>query len=195
MDRPVAENSGSTALRSLGKDLRAIRKSRGLTLEDVCQLLGCSIGWLSQVERDLSTPSIADLRQLSQILGVPISLLFGEAAVPPEERGYVVRAGARRLMGSAEAGLTEELLSPDLTDSFEVIHSTFAPLSRIEAPVRRQTQEVGFVLSGRLKLVISERPFEVGAGDSFRIRDEWYTWDNPYAEAAVVIWVISPPVY
>jgi transcriptional regulator with XRE-family HTH domain len=188
-------NAGAAPPRTLGKDLRAIRKSRRLTLEDVSRLLNRSVGWLSQVERDISVPSIADLRQFAKVLDVPMSLLFGEASVPPQERGYIVRAGARRSMGSAAAGLTEELLSPDLTDSFEVIHSSFAPFSRIEQPVRRETQEVGFVITGRLNLTIGARTFAVGPGDSFRIRGEYYTWENPHAEPAEVVWVISPPVY
>jgi len=161
----------------------------------MAEALDRSVGWVSQVERDISTPSISDLRRMAEILDVPVSLLFGEAAVTPEERGYVVRAGARRAMGSAANGLTEELLSPDLTDSFEVIHSTFAAYSGLEAPVMRETQEVGFVISGRLNLKIAERSFTVCPGDSFRIRGEYYTWDNPYDTPAVVVWVISPPVY
>lgn len=187
--------SDAVTPRSLGADLRAIRKGRKLTLTDMAEALDRSVGWVSQVERDISTPSIADLRHMAEVLGVPISLLFGEAAVTPEERGYVVRAGARRAMGSAANGLTEELLSPDLTDSFEVIHSTFAAYSGLDAPIRRETQEVGFIISGRLNLNIGERRFSVGPGDSFRIRGEYYTWDNPYDTPAVVVWVISPPVY
>lgn len=187
--------SDAVTPRSLGADLRAIRKGRKLTLTDMAEALDRSVGWVSQVERDISTPSIADLRRIAEVLGVPISLLFGEATVPPEERGYVVRAGARRAMGSAADGLTEELLSPDLTDSFEVIYSTFAPYAGLETPIRRETQEVGFVISGRLNLMIGERSFSVGSGDSFRIRGEYYTWDNPFDTPAVVVWVISPPVY
>ncbi|AYE86313.1 helix-turn-helix domain-containing protein [Sulfitobacter sp. D7] len=195
MTRAKRQGAEATAPRSLGADLRAIRKGRRLTLTDMAEALDRSVGWVSQVERDISTPSISDLRRMAEILDVPVSLLFGEATVTPEERGYVVRAGARRAMGSAANGLTEELLSPDLTDSFEVIHSTFAAYSGLEAPVMRETQEVGFVISGRLNLKIAERSFTVCPGDSFRIRGEYYTWDNPYNVPAVVVWVISPPVY
>lgn len=195
MTQAKRRGAGGTAPRSLGADLRAIRKGRKLTLTDMADALNRSVGWVSQVERDISSPSIADLRRMAEVLEVPISLLFGEATVPPEERGYVVRAGARRTMGSAANGLTEELLSPDLTDSFEVIHSTFAAYSGLGAPIRRETQEVGFVISGRLNLTLAERSFTVGPGDSFRIRGDYYTWDNPYNVPAVVVWVISPPVY
>ena len=119
-----------TMSRTLGADLRALRKSRGVTLSDLAQRLGRSVGWLSQVERDLSEPSIGDLRYITAALEVPLSMLFGHAAAPVEEAGYVVRACARRQIGSGEGGLFEELLSPDLTDDFEMVHSTFAPHSR-----------------------------------------------------------------
>lgn len=180
---------------SLGADLRALRKSRGLTLSDLSDSLGRSVGWLSQVERDMSEPSISDLRQIAKALGVPMSLLFAHDSAPAEEQGYVVRAGARRPMGSGEEGLIEELLSPDLTDDFEVIHSTFQPGARLRTLQQRPTQELGYVISGNLDLTIGARAFTVGPGDSFRCRGEMYRWANPYTCPCVVIWVIAPPVY
>lgn len=181
--------------RTLGADLRALRKTRGLTLTDLSERLGRSVGWLSQVERDMSEPSVTDLRGIASALGVPVSLLFGQAPAPAAEHGFVVRRGARRPIGARHAGLVEELLSPDLTDDFEVVHSTFEPGAALEDETTRPTQELGYVLSGRLDLTIGGRAFTVGAGDSFRIRGEAYGWANPYDEPAVVIWVIAPPVY
>ena len=179
----------------LGADLRALRRARGLTLAELAETLGRSVGWLSQVERDMSEPSIADLRQIATCFGVPLSLLFGAARAPAEEQGYVVRAGARRPMGPGDDGLVEELLSPDLTDDFEVIHSTFHPGTRLETPTQRPTQELAYLVAGRLDLEIGPRAFTIDSGDSFRIRGEPFRWANPYAEPAVAIWVIAPPVY
>ncbi|MGD9862481.1 MAG: helix-turn-helix domain-containing protein [Pseudodonghicola sp.] len=180
---------------SLGADLRALRKARGLTLADLAARLGRSVGWLSQVERDLSEPAIADLRLIATALGVQVSMLFAHAAQRGEEAGYVVRKGARRSLGSGAAGLIEELLSPDLTDDFEMVHSTFAPHSRLAGPMTRPTQEVGYLISGRLDLQIGGRAFTLHPGDSFRIRGEPFCWVNPYDEPATAIWVIAPPVY
>lgn len=180
---------------SLGADLRALRKARGLTLADLSDRLGRSVGWLSQVERDLSEPSITDLRMIAKVLDVSVSMLFSHAPSPAAEAGYIVRAGARRPIGSSEAGLIEELLSPDLTDDFEMVHSTFQPKARITEFVTRLTQEVGYVVSGALSLDIGGRSFAVQPGDSFRIRGEPFRWSNPHDIPAVVIWVIAPPVY
>lgn len=181
--------------RSLGADLRALRRARGLTLADMAQELGKSVGWMSQVERDISAPAIPDLRQIAALLDVPMSLLFGQPEVPAEEAGHIVRKGARRPIGSDQAGLIEELLSPDLTDDFEMVHSTFKPGARLDDPVSRPTQEVGYVISGQLDLWIDGAEHTLNAGDSFRMRGEPFRWANPYDTAAVVIWVIAPPVY
>lgn len=86
---------------SLGADLRALRRARGMTLAELGDIVDRSVGWLSQVERDLSEPSISDLRQIAKALGISISMLFGPSKAPANEAGYVVRKGARRAIGSA----------------------------------------------------------------------------------------------
>ena len=180
---------------TLGADLRALRKTRHMTLADLAERLGRSVGWLSQVERDLSDPSIADLRHIASVLEVSVSMLFRHAAAPAQEAGYVVRRTARRPIGPTTDGLVEELLSPDLTDDFEMVHSTFSPGSTLSEPVSRPTQEVGYLISGRLDIEIDTTPHTIHPGDSFRIRGETFRWSNPYDDPAVAIWVIAPPVY
>ena len=180
---------------SLGADLRALRKARGLTLSQLARALGRSVGWLSQVERDLSQPSITDLRQIARALDISVSMLFGQGGIPAEEVGYVVRRGTRRSLGTGAAGLVEELLSPDLTDDFEMVRSIFQPHSQIGDAVTRETQEVAFLIAGKLDLEIGPRRFTIHPGDSFRIRGEPFRWINPYDEPAEAIWVIAPPVY
>lgn len=180
---------------SLGADLRALRKARGMTLAELGGATGWSLGWLSQVERDISKPSVEDLRGIASALGVPLSVFFGQAAARAEEAGYVVRAGARRRMEFGQDGLVEELLSPDLTDDFEVVHSTFEPGAELAQAQSRPTQEVGYVIDGNLTLWVGVRKFDLGPGDSFRIRGESYRWANPFHIPCRVIWVIAPPVY
>lgn len=180
---------------TLGADLRILRKARGLTLHELAERLDRSVGWLSQVERDLSSPSITDLRHMAAALDVSVSMLAGHDAANVEEAGIVVRKGSRRPIGSCVSGLVEELLSPDLTDDFEMVHSTFEAHSEIGETVTRPTQEVGYLISGKLDLTVGERRFTIHAGDSFRIRGEPFRWANPYDAPAVAIWVIAPPVY
>jgi transcriptional regulator with XRE-family HTH domain len=180
--------------RTLGADLRALRKARGLTLTDLSQRLNRSVGWLSQVERDLSVPAISDLRLIATALDVSVSSLF-RARTAPGEDGLIVRAGARRPIGSREAGLVEALLSPDLTDAFEMVHCTFEPGAAITDFVTRPTQEVGYIVSGGLRLWIDDALFNLGPGDSFRIKGQPFRWENPHATPCIAIWTIAPPVY
>lgn len=179
---------------TLGADVRALRKARGLTLIDLAQAMGRSVGWLSQVERDLSTPAIADLGRMAELLDVDVSSLLQTGTAPGEE-GLIVRADARRPIGSRTPGLVEGLLSPDLTDSFEVIHCHFDPGSQLTTPLIRPTQEVCYIVKGRFQLTVAEKSFKLSAGDSFRLRGEPFTWSNPYKKPCEIIWVISPPVY
>jgi transcriptional regulator with XRE-family HTH domain len=180
---------------TLGADLRALRKSRGLTLMEVATAVGRSVGWMSQVERDLSQPTMPELKQLADVLGVSVSTFFGRSPARPGEEGIIVRKDARRPIGHKTHGLTEELLSPDLTDDFEVIHSVFRPNAALETMVQRDTQEVGYIITGELELVIEGTAYTLTQGDSFRIRGEPYRWANRTDSLCVVIWIIAPPVY
>ena len=184
-----------TSSSSLGEDLRALRISRKMTLEDLATQMSRSVGWLSQVERDISVPKIEDLKTFAQILDVPLSLFFGTSDAPENEKGRIVRASARRIIGDYENGVLETLISPDLTDSFEMIHSIFHPHSLSNGEISRPTQEVAYLASGTLELWLEDEKFTIHAGDSFRIRGESYRWANPSDEPAIAIWVISPPVY
>ncbi len=179
---------------TLGADLRSLRRARGLTLQGMAATLGRSVGWLSQVERDLSEPGVDDLRRIAKLLDVSVSSLFRVAGAASEV-GHIVRAGARRPIGSRDAGLVEELLSPDLTDDFEVVHSRIEPGAALTETLQRPTQEVGYIVSGGLDLWIADAHFALGAGDSFRIRGEPFRWANPHDVMCVAIWVIAPPVY
>ena len=179
---------------SLGADIRALRKARGMTLVDLADALGRSVGWLSQVERDKSHPAIADLGRMAEILDVSLSSFLQVGALP-EEEGHIVRSHARRPIGSRTEGLSEGLLSPDLTDSFEMIHSTFAPHSHLPEPLSRPTQEVCYVISGKFEITLDGKHFALNAGDSFRLRGQQFQWWNNHDKPCEIVWVISPPVY
>lgn len=179
----------------LAADLRALRKSRGVTLAELALKLGRSVGWISQVERGLSRPSIDDLREIAAALSAPMSLLFDHHAADERERGVIVRSGHRRALGSAATGLTEELLSPDLGGSFEILRSEFAPGAELATPSHRATEEAGYVVSGRFDIEIDGVWHRLAAGDSFRFKEKPFRWRIPGATPAVVVWIVSPPVY
>lgn len=180
--------------KSVGKDLRALRKSRGLTLTELAARVDRSTGFLSQVERGLSSPSIDDLRAICTALQVPTGWLFVQPQAAAD-REYVVRADRRRSLGTRESGIVEELLSPDLGGSFEMFRSVFAAGASSSQAIFRQTEEAGYLVSGSLRFWIDDSPFTLNAGDSFRFQNKSYRWQNDGPEDAIVIWVVSPPIY
>ncbi|MEI9409495.1 XRE family transcriptional regulator [Mesorhizobium sp. Ld1326N3] len=195
MASPTARTLQGADERVLAGDIRALRRLRGLTLAEIALKLGRSVGWVSQVERGLSTPSLSDLRAFAELFGVPISLFFSHDVPVESERGVVVRAGKRRTLGTSESGLVEELLSPDLGGSFEMVRSVFAPGAELKSEARRPTEEAGYIASGQFDIEIAGVWHRLGEGDSFRFEGKPYRWRNPGSEPAVVIWVVSPPVY
>ena len=88
----------------LAQDIRALRKARGLTLAETALKLGRSIGWLSQVERGISIPSIEDMRLFAELFGVPLGLFFTHEVPDEAERGIVVRAGTAALAWHSRIG-------------------------------------------------------------------------------------------
>ncbi|MEM9733123.1 MAG: XRE family transcriptional regulator [Pseudomonadota bacterium] len=190
----ITDESHTVAL-ALGADVRALRKSRGYTLQELALKVGRSVGFVSQVERGMSSPSIDDLRAIATALDVPTSWFFAQDQQNDNERGTIVRAASRRALGTHESGIVEELLSPDLGGSFEMFRSEFQPGASMDTPVLRETEEAGYVVSGSLDITIGDQEFTLEEGDSFRFDHKPYTWRNSGPIPAVVIWVVSPPVY
>lgn len=193
---PVAEGIPLVLNKLVGSDIRALRKSRGITLSELSGVLGRSVGWLSQVERGHATPSIPDLAAIAAHFGVNISFFFRAAGQRPEERGLIVRAADRTAIGSQAHGLVEELLSPTLGGSFEMIKSTFAPRSSSGGlKPSRKAEDGGVLIAGRLTLRIGDLEVMLETGDSFQFVEQQYGWRNDHDEPAVAIWIVSPPIY
>lgn len=180
---------------ALGRDLRALRKSRGLTLNDLATSIGRSVGFLSQIERGLSAPSIRDLRTLANAFDVPVSWFFLTEDGDELEREFIVRGDARRSLGTTEEGLIEELLSPDLGGAFEMFRSVIEPRTEMAEFSLRSAEEAGYLVSGEIDLWIDDNKFSLKAGDSFRFDHKPCRWHNKGDVQAVLIWVVSPPVY
>ena len=186
--------SSVQSLGQIGSDIRALRRSRNWTLSDLAEQLERSVGWLSQVERDVTEPALDDIRKIAVLFNLPVGFFF-TASANQDEQQHIVRAGSGRVMNDTSKGLKEILLSPDLGGAFEVIHSVFAPGAKCPKPFVRPTEEAGYVISGHFSLVIDEQRFDLNPGDSFRFSGETITWVNEGDVDAVVMWVIAPPVY
>lgn len=182
----------------VGGQIRDLRKAKGLTIAALAERIERSVGYVSQIERNLSELSIPDLKRIAEALEVQISWFFhSPAAVPAQERGYVVRKGNRRRLSLSGIGVVEELLSPSLGGATELVLTRIPPRSTTgEEFVTRQAEESGLVLQGQMELWVGDRHFELNEGDSFCFQaEESHRIHNPGDIEAVVVWVITPPVY
>jgi transcriptional regulator with XRE-family HTH domain len=180
-----------------GSELRELRRARSKTLAELALASGLSVGHLSQIERGVSQPSVKALQSLARALGVTASWFFKPAGTADEaERGYIVRRGHRRRL-SFDQGITDELLSPNLSRGIELLSCTLPPGAESGAePYTHRGEESGVVIQGKLELWVGDRYFVLGEGDSFAFAsDEPHRTRNPGNIDTVVIWAISPPTY
>jgi transcriptional regulator with XRE-family HTH domain len=193
---PAPEPSAPGEPRLIGGEIRGLRKARGLTLTDLAEASGLSIGYLSLLERDRATPSIKALHAVSRALGVTISWFFETNDVPEEERDLVVRRARRRRL-EYSAGLVDELLSPNLSGALELLSCRFPPgASSGEEPYTHAGEEAGVLIRGRLELWVDGRTVMLEAGDSFGFQSTLpHRYRNPGPDETEVIWAITPPSY
>ena len=181
---------------AIGEQLRELRQVKNLTLREVSERAGISVSYLSQLERNQSRLPIGVLKKISDALGVHMNWFFqrtgdGDAT----ERDVVVRAANRRRMSFTGLGITEELLSPNLSGPLELLVSTIEAGADSE-DYSHDGAEAGLVLSGTLDLWVAGRYFRLLEGDSFSFRStEVHRCANPTESPTKVLWVITPPHY
>lgn len=182
----------------LGRRLRGLRAGRGLSLKEVADQAGLSIGLLSQIERGLSSPSIRALRSLCQALDVPMSVLF-EAAddVPPLEAKRIVRAGRRRRLDFGSRGMIKELLTPPSSELLQVmeVHLESGAGSG-DVPYTHEGEEAGVVTEGRVEIEIDGVAYVLDEGDAFQFTSTLpHRFRNIGTSPARILWIVSPPFY
>ena len=195
-EREIDDRASEAIL--VGEQIRDLRKAKGVTIAALADRIGRSVGYISQIERNLSALSIPDLKRIAEALDVQISWFFhATKSAPADERNYVVRRDNRRHLSFTGLGVTEELLSPGLGGATEMILTRIPPRTATgDEFVSRGAEESGLVLQGRLELWIGERHFVLETGDSFCFRPgEAHRVANPGDVETVVVWVITPPVY
>lgn len=152
------------ALATLIHDLR---KHKKFTLKQLADKMGRSVGFLSQVERGLSQPTVADLTAISETLGVPTTYFYRQPK--PQQLPWVTRPDERRTLFFAN-GITDILVSPKMGTAFSMLESILqAGANSGERPMTDSSEQGGYVIEGQLTLWLDEdAPVTLNAGDSFQ---------------------------
>jgi len=184
---------------STGAQIRELRKARSLVLKDLAARCGCSVGYLSQVERGLSEISLSSLDRIARALQVPLAWFFqtdSAAFATTPQSGYLVRRDQRRLLSYTGSGVREEMLSPNLRGEGLMILTHTEPGADGGEALQRPVEESGLVLKGQLNLRIGDEWLHLQCGDSFQIpRGLSHEFNNPGPEVNEVVWFITPANY
>ena len=142
----------------IGSRLRAARKANGYTLDQLASASGLTKGFLSRVERDETSPSVASLITLCEVMSIEVGSLFSAPEVA------LVRRADAPAINLGGTGVTEQLMTPRTQSHLQLVHSTIEPgghggkdLYTINCEV-----EVVYVLKGSIEMLFSDRTQRLG---------------------------------
>ena len=174
----------------VGARLRAARQAAGLTLAVVAEQAGLTKGFLSRLERDEVSPSVASLVTVCGVLGIGVGTLFHA----PETS--LVRAGEAPAINFGGQGLHEYLLTAGSQRQLQVIRSMVEPGGGGGPELYALACDVEFVyvVQGQLRLLLPGEVVDLTAGDAFTMPGATpHTWLNPSTTAAAeVLWALTP---
>ena len=179
---------------AVGQRIRDLRRTRAMSLEAVAARTDLSIGFLSQIERGLSSPSLRVLATLADVLGVGIAGLFGakvNAAAAPD--AIVTRERQRAELNLWRTGISKQLLSPAGSEgrlNLFLVHMEPGGSTGDEL-YTHDGEEAGLVIEGEMKLTVDAESWTLKHGDSFRFASRRpHRFSNPSRNSkAVVLWV------
>jgi transcriptional regulator with XRE-family HTH domain len=154
--------AAATTTHQIGPMLRQRRKELNLTLAQVADRVGIATGFLSEIERDQASPSVATLIRLCDALGVPVGSLF------ISNQPLLVRAGERQKMRYGGQMVTYELLTSRNAHQMAAIMSQLSPggMSGPEQHSLNAEEEFVLVLNGEMIIEIGEQQFHLFEGDA-----------------------------
>lgn len=181
----------------LGDQIRSIRKRQEITLKELAEKTGLSIGYISQIERSLTDPSLSTLRKISGALGVPTYLFLGD-----EPHGSLtLRKEEMIQLSQPNSNVRYQIMSPMPTGEFEpqslVARFELAPRSVDgELPVIHPSEEIVLLERGTLDVIINGNSVRLEAGDTTLIRSNLpHIFSNPTDEIVMGYSILTPAVW
>lgn len=184
------EEGGDKRAEQPGSRIKSLRQAKGMSLKALALESGVSIGMLSQVERDLTNPSLRVLTKIREALGAPVTALFTDT-FQPVEPSFVRRKGRRPILNLGY--LNKELLSSNAPQNiqFMILHVPPSGTSG-ETPLSYPAEKGGYLLEGKLILSVGDQDALLLEGDSFSFDSQKpHSFRNPTKSDARVLWIIG----
>lgn len=171
---------------SVGPRIRELRKSGGMTLQELSEFTGLSVGHLSQIERGLASPTLASLDKVAEALGTTVTHLVSG----PDEERLLVRKGEEEVADFPEINATVGYYR--FSETSAVLEDIVVqPGEAGEQQWSRHVYpEIAFVVEGELTVVLEDARVALGPGDAFLVpRNRRHKIVNEGAVASRSVWV------
>lgn len=188
---PVTKPSAPTP-RVIGNVLRERRRALKLSMADVATSSGLSIGYLSQLERDLASPSLTALMRIGEVLGISMDY-FLQA---PRAGGHHFPSSARSPFQLQKGGMVFDRISGEFPGHVLNALLVDIPAHHRSSPVTHTGEELVYVLSGSVSYSLGSKRFQLGAGDAVHLPSSTpHCWENPFDTVSRVLWVGTAPIF
>lgn len=175
----------------IGKKLKELRRQNDLTLEDLASRCELTKGFLSQVERNLTTPSIATLQDIVEALGTTLSEFFHE-----EEEKQIVFSVQDFFENEQDEYKIEWVIPNAQKNEMEPILLTLYPRCKSQEMTSHHGEEFGYVLKGSVTLVRGNKRYKLKAQETFYLDGSkgHYLYNHGNTDAKV-LWITTPPMF
>lgn len=180
---------------NISKNIAEHRKSRGLTIKELANLIGATPSLLSQIEKGTANPSINTLKQISKVLNIP---LFNFFINDVQTENLVVRKDSRnKIMLSGDDNFAYELLTPNTKGDIEFMLMKIPPKGASSKEFfNHKGEEVAYVTKGKVKLYLLDDIIELNCGDSVKIPSySNHKWENHSDIDCEVVFAVTPPSF
>ncbi len=176
----------------IGEKVRQLRLRLGLTQEELAARTELSKGFISQLENNITSPSIATLMDILETLGTSAAEFFRD-----QQEGKVVYRSEDMFVKEGEDGSSVTWLVTDAQKyEMEPILVRIPPEASTEEDDPHDGEEFGYVLSGGIILHLNGDSYRLKKGDSFYFRPvSIHYLSNPGKREARVLWVSTPPSF
>jgi transcriptional regulator with XRE-family HTH domain len=177
----------------IGERIRNLRELSNLTQEELAERAGLTKGFISQIERDLTSISLDSFIQILAALDENVSDFFRDAS--GEEK--IVYREIDRVVIEKEKIQRFELLVPGSTNRrLEPILLTLRKGQVTPQERPHEGEEFGYVLRGKVTLRFGKEVLKLKRGECFYLSAEKEHWlQNTSSKEAVILWVTSPPSF
>lgn len=174
----------------IGARLRQLRQANDLTLEELASRSELTKGFLSQVERNITSPSISSLEDILEALGTDLSHFFNEKG---DEQ---IVFGPKDWFVNENDEYTIEWVVPNAQkNAMEPILLTLKPQASYHQPAHAG-EEFGYLLNGSLTLEAAGKKHVLAKGETFCLPgDVPHTLTNTGLRPATLLWVTTPPAF